>query len=170
MPHQLTSTVRQSIGADAGWERNCTNTVVCWVWCVQHNHLQGGRAMPSQGGGFRPFLTQGLFPRSTPRFLKNMATSVGRRRWDWAPLSPWKGSLVLWVGATVNHASVNGGGNQLYGYNQNRYFSSCGHGFNAHCNHSVDDIEMAEGVHIYTVKPSTALTYFTDHENDYTKW
>ena len=171
MAHGLTYLVRNPILPDNGWDRNCTNSVVCWLWCMEHGHVSGGQADPANGGGFENFLRGGLnVARGTPPFLAKMARSVGRRRANWGLFSPWKGSLVLWVGQTVVHAAVNGGGNQLYGYNQNGHLSTCMHGFNVHCHHPSDQIMLGDGVRIYTVKPETAMNYFRKMASDDASW
>lgn len=172
MAHRLSIKAQQAIPAGGAWPRLCTNVVVCWLWWAANNPRGGAAAVAIDPVAFGNFLTGGAFVRSTPRFLGGMATSRGRERSQpiFGSLSPWKGSLVLWVseGGTAEHACINGGNNTLYGYNQSGYLTGCNHG-TIHCNHPTSAIKW-ENYAVYTVKPDTAITYFNNNVNTAAKW
>lgn len=150
-----------------GWL--CTHAVVCWIWGVDGNHYTPSR-QAIDSAGFADFLGGGRF---TDRFLARMAMERGRRRFF--QITPPLGSVVLLLqrgagGWIAEHASVCGGNNQLYGYNQYGHFANCNCPANSHCHHNSRDIVTAANIRTYTVKQETAMRYFAAYQNNLAKW
>lgn len=173
MAHRLSIIVQKQIPIGGNWPRLCTNAVVWWVRWAATTKAVDGIGTTADAQAFQGFIEG----RRTDHFLGHMGREVGTKKGSqpYWKLTPPKGALVLWIntGGLCKHACINGGSNNLYGYNQHQVIKvkqcKAGEGY---CSHDTGDIdwEMPEDVDIYVVPPDKAVKYFKDHVDTAAKW